>query len=39
MHENRTIKPVEIVLRRAKGKDKGGKFDQGILYACVEITQ
>jgi hypothetical protein len=36
MYENRTMKPVEIVLRRVKlmkGKDKGDELDQGTLYA------
>jgi predicted secreted Zn-dependent protease len=41
--ENRTLKHVEIVLRRWKGDKKGeGKrveFVWDTLYACMEISQ
>jgi hypothetical protein len=41
MYENRTMKPVEIVLRRGseKERDRGCEFDWGTLYACVEVSQ
>jgi prenyltransferase beta subunit len=41
MYEKRIIKPIKIVKRR-EGKRKsnrGGEFDQSILYACMEISQ
>jgi hypothetical protein len=36
MHENVTMKPTEIVLRRegTRGRNRKGEFDQGTLYAC-----
>jgi hypothetical protein len=43
MYENRTMKPVEIVLRtgggRRKERSRGGELDWGTLYLCMEISQ
>jgi hypothetical protein len=36
------MEPTEIILRKGggmSGSDRGGQFDPGISYACMEISQ
>jgi hypothetical protein len=39
--DDRIMKPIKIAIkkgeRRLRKSNRGGKFDQSILYACVEI--
>jgi hypothetical protein len=41
--ENRIMKLIEVVFqkdrRRMRKSNRGGEFDQGVLYACMEISQ
>jgi hypothetical protein len=41
VYENRIMKPVKNGLKgRRMGKShRGGKFDQSMSYACMEISQ